>query len=112
MTGRLAFEPELVSRPAIEGSEAGFDGFSKRFLIHEADHEHAAGNVVLNHRGDRPSSLLKSNSSFPVDTFAPIKKPAFRSAGFVDSLRNCSETRRTPMVLMVMMGVAEHERII
>ncbi len=53
MTGAFAFEPELVARAAIEGCEAGFDRFAEGFLVHEAEHEDAAGGLILDDGGNQ-----------------------------------------------------------
>jgi len=53
VTRSFAFEPELVAGTAVEHRAAGFERLSKRFLIHEADHEDAACDGVLNDRGEQ-----------------------------------------------------------
>ena len=53
VAGAFALEPELVARAAVEGGEAGFDGLAEGLFIHEADHEDAAGGVILNDGGDQ-----------------------------------------------------------
>ena len=49
MAGTFAFKPQLVARAAEEGREAGLDGFAEGFFVHEADHQDAAGLVILDH---------------------------------------------------------------
>ena len=53
VAGAFALQPEFLARAAVEGGEAGLDGLAKGFFIHVADHEDAAGSVVLNDGGDQ-----------------------------------------------------------
>src|SRR5262245_16422828 len=50
MARRFTFYPELIARTAEECREARLNSLLERFFIHEADHEHAVGDVVLNDR--------------------------------------------------------------
>src|SRR5262249_10157093 len=49
----LAFQPELVPRAAIKNGVSRFDRLAKRFFVHEADHEDAAGFPILDNGGDQ-----------------------------------------------------------
>ena len=60
VAGGFALQPELVARAAVEGGEAGFHGLAEGFFVHEADHQNAAGGVVLNDGGDQAVDFLKS----------------------------------------------------
>ena len=52
VAGAFAFQPELLAGAAVEGGKAGLDGVAKGLFIHVADHQHAAGGVILDHGGD------------------------------------------------------------
>ena len=78
MAGGLAFEPELVARAAEEGGVAGFVGLAEGFVVLEADHEDAAGFIVLDNGRDEAVEL----GEVEIHVSIPIKKPA----GFVGGL--------------------------
>ena len=93
MAGAFALQPQLLPRAAVEGGEAGLDGFAKGFFIHEADHEDAAGGVVLNDRGDQAVDFCE----IQIHMLTAIKKPAGTAAGVLsdsDLMANQETARR------------------
>ena len=50
MARSFALQPQLIARPAIESREAGLHCLPEGLFIHEADHQNAAGLVILDHR--------------------------------------------------------------
>src|SRR5260370_11338403 len=77
MPGGLAFEPELIARAAVKCRVAGFDRAAEGFVVHEADHQDAAGLVVLNDGRYQAVQFAEIEIHMPI----PIKKPARTSAG-------------------------------
>ena len=62
MAGGFALQPELVARAAVEGGKAGLDRLAPGLFVHEADHQDAAGGVVLNDRGDEAVEFCEVQS--------------------------------------------------
>jgi hypothetical protein len=107
VTGRFAFEPELVPGPAEEGCEAALDGLSKRFFVHEAEHEDAAGLMVLNDGGHEPVEFAEVE--FHVESNKKARR--VRAGCFALWLRTlvlAGPSRHTMPVVMVMMMCSGH----
>jgi hypothetical protein len=101
MARRFTFHPELIARAAEERDEAGFNGLAKRLLVHEADHQHAPGLLVLNDGGEDAVEFREVEIHLSI----PIKKPASWIGGLDVRFRNRSECRRSPDdPMMVVMG--------
>jgi len=77
VTGSFAFEPQFIARSAKERDVARFDGFPKRFCVHEADHQNAVGLVILNDGGYQAALLAVIQFHLSM----PIKKPAWKIGG-------------------------------
>jgi hypothetical protein len=63
VAGAFALEPELLARAAVEGGETGLDGAAEGLAVHVADHQDAAGGVVLDDGGDRGRRIWKNRDS-------------------------------------------------
>ena len=80
VAGGFTLQPELVARAAEEGGEAGFDGLPKCLFVHEADHQHAAGGVVLNDGGDEAVEFCEIQiHKIPKRKSPPVSRGLVRS---------------------------------
>jgi hypothetical protein len=77
---RFTLEPELLARAAVEGGEAGVDGLAECFVVHEAEHEDAAGRVVLDDGWDEAAVEFREVEIHRV-LHKRNKKPARTAAG-------------------------------
>jgi hypothetical protein len=107
VAGGLALEPELLARAAVEGGETGLDGAAEGFLVHVADHQDAAGIVILDDRRDQSVELGK------IQIHANSNKKArhCRRASFLISIWVESGQRppRVDWAVMMMPGGGNHK---
>src|SRR5258708_2206901 len=82
--GVCAFEPEGGAGGGVKGRGGGFDGLLKRLFVHEADHQDAAGSVVLNHGHDQAAEFAEIQIHGFTEKLTPIKKPASYLGGPTD----------------------------
>ena len=114
------FLPKLIARAAEKHHFAGSLSLRQRDGVHEAEHEHVAGSVVLNDGGNQSASFFESQCSriplcVPLANQRPKnKKPAgaYCASGSMSAL--CCETLCTPhraRRVAVMMMVAMCPRV-
>ncbi len=65
----FAFHPEFLARAAPEMRLAGGNGFFQRRAVHPREHQHAAGFLLLNNRGNQS---LRIKFQFVVKAHATI----------------------------------------
>src|SRR5947209_6548262 len=113
MARRFALQPELVARAAIEGGVSGFHGLAPGFFVHEAEHQHAAGCVILDHRWNETVEFLEIefHMCFPKEKARRWCGRLFESC--LLSVRSAGSPPRDGMPMMVVMemlcGEADHE---
>src|ERR1019366_3201695 len=99
----------LLARTAVEGGEAGFDGAAESFAVHVADHQDAAGAVILDDRRDQSVGLGKIE--FHANSNKKARHKAWR-ASFLISI-SVESGQRPPhvdwTVVMVMTGGGGHK---
>src|SRR5258708_3589266 len=109
VAARFAFFPKLVSRAAEKHSFSGALGLGEGLRIHEAEHQHLAGALVLDDGRHQPAAFLKVDLHAlpPENTEPENKNPAGaccasgpKSALFSESLCTPQQARRMAMVMV------------
>jgi len=95
VAGRFALFPELVAAAAVEGGEAGLDGGVEGFAVHEADHEDAAGGVVLNDGGDQAAGFVEVEIHSNTHKGEKTKSPPSPEDGRAKNRAVCARSLKT-----------------
>ena len=107
MAGRLALQPELLPRAAVEGGEPSLHRLLEGFFVHEANHQDTSGYVVLNDGGNQAIRL------FEIEIHTDKKIPAVCAAGNLSyDLVKCSKdrpSRQMEPVMVMIAGVGENK---